>query len=90
MMTESQISTLNADILRNLGAIAEDEGMLKRAARYLRRLVKEMNEDSTLMTKEEFLQRVDEAQAQYDRGEYTTQLPGESISDMLKRCGYAL
>jgi len=43
-----------------------------------------------MMTKEEFLQRVDEAQAQYDRGEYTTQLPGESISDMLKRCGYAL
>ena len=24
------------------------------------------------------------------RGEYTTQLPGESLSDMLKRCGYAI
>ena len=27
---------LNAEILRNLGALAEDEGMLKRVAKYLR------------------------------------------------------
>ena len=28
---------LNAEILRNLGALAEDEGMLKRVAKYLRK-----------------------------------------------------
>ena len=30
---------LNAEILRNLGALAEDEGMLKRVAKYLRKRV---------------------------------------------------
>lgn len=33
---------LNADILRSLGVIAEDEAMLARVAKYLRRLAKEM------------------------------------------------
>ena len=59
-MTTVQMSALNADILRNLGTIAEDEGKLKRAAKYLRRLAKE-TDDPTLMTKEEFFRRVDEA-----------------------------
>ena len=30
------------------------------------------------------------AEQQYARGEYTTQLPGESVEDMLKRCGYVI
>ncbi len=33
---------LEADILRSLGTIAEDEAMLTRAAKYLRRLAKQM------------------------------------------------
>ena len=32
---------LNAEILRNLGTLAEDENMLKRVAKYLRKLVAE-------------------------------------------------
>ena len=52
---------LDADILRNLGVIAEDENMLSRAAKYLRRLAKQMTYDPTLMTEEEFFARVDEA-----------------------------
>jgi hypothetical protein len=45
---------LNAEILRNLGAIAEDESMLKRVAKYLRKLVSEKEADQTLLSKEEF------------------------------------
>ena len=52
---------LNAEILRNLGALAEDENMLKRVAKYLRKLVAEKEADPTLMTKEEFFQMIDEA-----------------------------
>ena len=52
---------LNADIYRNLGIIAEDEGMLDKVAKYVRRLAKQMSEDSTVMTKEDFLARADEA-----------------------------
>lgn len=52
---------LNAEILRNLGTLAEDESMLKRIAKYLRKLVAEKEADPTLYTKEEFFRMVDEA-----------------------------
>lgn len=81
---------MNADILRNIGIIAEDEAMLARLAKYVRKLVNQMIDDPTLMSKEEFFARIDEAEKQIERGEYTTQLPGESVEDMLKRCGYAV
>ena len=82
-MTTVQMSALNADILRNLGAIAEDEGKLKRAARYLRRLANEMTDDPTLMTKEEFFRRVDEAK----KGPSYKMLPGEDLTTFLNRVG---
>ena len=84
------ITQLDADIFRNLGIIAEDENMLGKVAKYLRRVVKQMTDDPTCMTKEEFFARIEKAEQQYARGEYTTQLPGETVEDMLKRCGYAV
>lgn len=54
---------LNAEILRNMSIIAEDENLMKRAAKYLRKLVSE-KEDSTLFTKEEFFARIDKAKKQ--------------------------
>ena len=53
---------LNAEIYRNLGIIAEDESALERVAKYLRRLAKQMTDDPTCMTKEEFFARIDEAE----------------------------
>ena len=38
---------LNADIYRNLGIIAEDESMLKKVAKYVRKLAKQATEDPT-------------------------------------------
>ena len=52
---------LNADIYRSLGIIAEDETMLDKVAKYLRRVAKQITDDSTCMTKEEFFARVDKA-----------------------------
>ena len=78
---------LNAEILRNLGALAEDEGMLKRVAKYLRKLVAEKEADPTLMSKEEFLARVDEAREQIKRGEGVEMLPDESLDEFLNRVG---
>ena len=43
---------MNAEILRNMSIIAEDERLMARAAKYLRKLVSE-KEDATLFTKEE-------------------------------------
>jgi hypothetical protein len=31
---------------------------------------------------------LDESEKQYAEGRYTTLLPGETVTDMLKRCGY--
>ena len=80
----NQTVTLNADFFQNLSVIAQDEGLMKRVANYVKRLATK-KEDPTLMTKEEFLERIEKPEAQYKRGDYTTLLPGESVSDMLKR-----
>ena len=79
---------LNAEVLRNLSIVAEDENLLKRVAKYLRRIVAEKQKDPTLMTKEEFFARVEEAEEQYRQGQYSTMMPGESVEDMLRRSGY--
>ena len=59
---------LNAEILRNLGAIAEDEDMLKRVARYLRKLVAEREADPTEMTREEFFAKIERGEEEYRQG----------------------
>ena len=81
---------LNADIYRNLGIIAEDETMLDKVAKYVRRLAKQMTEDPTYMSKEEFFARVDESKAQYDRGEYHEMKQDEDLTTYLRRLGYEL
>ncbi len=89
-MTAVQLH-LNAELFGALQTISEDEGLMKRAVKYLKKLATTADKsDPTLLTKEEFFANIEKAEAQYARGEYTTQLPGESVSDMLKRCGYAL
>ncbi|MBQ9591341.1 MAG: hypothetical protein IJR32_00700 [Paludibacteraceae bacterium] len=80
---------LNAELYRALDKIADDETLMQKVLKYVKRLTAK-KEDPTLMTKEEFFARVEKAEEQYARGEYTTQLPGESVSDMLKRCGYGV
>ena len=78
---------MNAEILRNMSIIAEDENLLKRAAKYLRKLVSEKEADPTLLTKEEFFARVDEAREQIKRGEGVEMLPNESLDEFLQRVG---
>ena len=70
-MTSVQIGALNAEIFHNIGSIAEDENKLKKLAKYLRRLVKE-EEDPTLMSKEEFFAKIDEAEREIAEGKCTT------------------
>ena len=52
---------MNAEILRNMSIIAEDEKLLKRAAKYLRKLAAEKQSDSSEFTREEFFARIEEA-----------------------------
>ena len=62
---------MNAELLRNMSIIAEDEHLLKRAAKYLRKLVAE-KEDSSLMTEEEFFAKIERAEEQ----------PGKSFANV--------
>ena len=86
-MTTAQ---LNAEIMQNLSVLADSEDMMTRVAKYLRKLVKEKKADPTLMSKEEFFEKLDKAEEDYQKGNFTTLQPGESVTDMLKRCGYGV
>ena len=77
-MTAVQIGALNAEIFHNIGEIAEDENKLRRLAKYLRRLVKE-EDDPTLMSKEEFFAKIEEAKREYEDGKGIT---FDNVDDM--------
>lgn len=65
-MTASQV---NAELLRNLAIIAEDEDLMARALKAIKRLVKRKEEsDETLMTKEEYFARIDRSLEQASQG----------------------
>ena len=51
---------MNAELFRQLSIIAKDENLMAKLLKYTRKLTAKM-EDPTLMTKEEFYARVDEA-----------------------------
>ena len=86
-MTAVQLNTMNTELWQSIGAIADSEPLMTQLAKYLKKLVAK-KEDPTLMTKEEFFRRVDEAKAQYDRGEAHMMLPNEDLTTYLRRRGY--
>ena len=59
---------LNAELLRNMSIIAEDENLLRRATKYLRKLVAEKHEYPTLISKEEFFSSLDRGEEEYRQG----------------------
>ena len=61
-----------AELLRNMSIIAEDEKLLKRAAKYLRKLVAEQQAAPTELTREEFFARVDKAEKEIAEGKGIT------------------
>ena len=63
---------LNAQIWRDMGALADSEPMMKRVAKYLRKLVAEKQADPTEMTREEFYRRVEEAEKEIAEGKGIT------------------
>ena len=78
---------LNAQIWRDMAAIADSEPLMTQLAKYLKKLVAK-KQDPTLMTKEEFFDRIERAEQQIERGEYSVLLPGEDLSTHLRRLGY--
>lgn len=65
-----------------MGVIADDETLMKKVLNYVKRLAAK-KEDPTLMTKEEFFRRVDEAK----KGPTYRMLPNEDLTTFLSRIG---
>ena len=86
-MTSVQYEAMNVQLWQNIGAIADDQSLMKKLAKYVAKLVKEKN-DSTLMTKEEYFAMLDQREEAYARGEYSEMLPGENLTEHLRRLGY--
>ena len=78
---------LNAEIYEALSVIAQDESLLKKAAHSLKRLAS-MKKEATLMSEEEFFEKVDEAREQIRVGNSKKMLQDESLDDFLVRNGY--
>lgn len=78
---------LNAELFRTMGVIADDEGLMAKLLKYAKKLAAK-KEDPTQMTKKEFLARIEHAEQQIERGEYSVMLPDEDLSTHLSRMGY--
>ena len=59
---------LNAELYRAMGVIADDESLMEKVLKYVKKLAAK-KEDPTLMTKEEFFAKIDRAERQHARGE---------------------
>ena len=79
---------LNAELFRAMGEIAEDEGLMTKLVKYVKKLVAQKKADPTLMTKEEFFAKIEQAEQQIERGEYSVMLPDEDLTTHLRRMGY--
>jgi hypothetical protein len=60
---------LNAEIYEALSIIAQDESLLRKAARSLKRLAS-MKKDETLMSREEFFATVDQSLQDANQGRF--------------------
>ena len=79
-MTSTQ--QLNKELFTALAEIAQDESMMRKAVKALKRIIKKSQEnDPTLMTKDEFFARIEEA----SKGPSYTLLPGETVEDLIAR-----
>ena len=89
-MTAIQLNAMHTHLLQNIGYIADDEALMRRLTAYSKKLAKEKEADPTLMTKEEFFAKIERAEEQAARGEYSVLLPGEDLTTHLRRLGYEI
>ena len=80
---------LNAEFFKVMSTIAEDESMMTKVLNYIKKLAssKSKSQDPTLMTKEEFLAKLERGEEEYRQGKTYAMLPGESYVEFRKRIG---
>lgn len=78
---------LNAEVLRAINDISDDETLMNKVLKYIKKLTAK-KEDPTLMTKEEFFAKIERAEQQIANGEGMRMLPDEDLTTFLRRNGY--
>ena len=79
---------LNAELYRAMGEIADDETLLEKVLKYVKKLASKKKADPTLMSKEEFFAKLERAEKQIAEGKGMKMLPNEDLTTFLKRNGY--
>ena len=69
-----------------MGEIADDEVLLAKVLRYVKRLAS-MRDDDSKMTQEEFLAKLEKGEEEFRQGKCHEMLPDEDLDDFLKRVG---
>ena len=78
-------SQITAELLHSLGDIADDDTLMAKVLKYVKKLASQRKkEDPTLMSKEEFFARVDKAK----EGTSYQMLPNEDLVTFLRRIGH--
>lgn len=77
---------LRAELFKEMNPLLDSEAALEKLLKYVKKLAAK-KQDPTLMTKEEFFARVDEAREQIRQGEGIRMMPNESLDDFLGRVG---
>ena len=80
---------LNVEFYKVMSTIADDESIMTKALNYIKKLAssKSKSQDPTLMTKEEFLAKLERGEEEYRQGKTYAMLPGESYVEFRKRIG---
>ena len=77
---------LNSELFFAMGKIASDEGLMMKLLKYAKKLAAQ-RDDETLVSKDEFMASLERGEEEYRQGRCVRLLPGESVSEMLRRSG---
>jgi hypothetical protein len=77
---------LREELFREINPILDNEGLLLRLLKYVRKLTA-TNADETLVDKKEFMESLDRGEEEYRQGKCVRLLQGESVAEMLRRSG---
>ena len=77
-------TALNAEFLRELSLVAEEDSLMEKVSKYVHRLLKKQHDD-TVMTEAEFRKKLEISSAQGERGEYFEMRKDETVDQFVDR-----
>lgn len=88
-MTQEQLK-LNSELFGLLQEICASETLMAKGIKALKRVLKNKDEDDTLMTEEELNEKLERGIRAYESGECNTMLANEDLTEYLKRRGHEI